>query len=112
MSGSWSPFLSSSGNDAEENDFYLERELGMLERAVQDKGELPRRELGARRLQVLGAGSLRPRAARGCQAVPDQPPAPRRLRPYLVDLSVIWTLNPTSDVSIRALGVPRTPGRA
>jgi len=46
VSGSWSPFLSSSGNDAEENDFYLERELGMLERAVQDKGELPRRELG------------------------------------------------------------------
>ncbi|MBA3409194.1 MAG: hypothetical protein H0U06_14270 [Solirubrobacterales bacterium] len=109
MSGSWSPFLSSSGNDAEENDFYLERELGMLERAVQDKGELPRRELG---VQVLGARSLRPRVARGRQAGPAQPPAPRGLRPDLVDLSVIWTLNPTSDVSIRALGVPRTPGRA
>ena len=46
MSSGWSPFLSSSPNDAEENDFYLERELGMLERAVQDKGELRRRELG------------------------------------------------------------------
>jgi len=46
MSSGWSPFLSSSDNDAEENDFYLERELGMLERAVQDKGELRRRELG------------------------------------------------------------------
>ena len=46
MSSGWSPFLSSSGSDAEENDFYLERELGMLERAVQDKGELRRRELG------------------------------------------------------------------
>ena len=46
MSSGWSPFLSSSPNDAEENDYYLERELGMLESAVQDKGELRRRELG------------------------------------------------------------------
>jgi len=46
MSSGWSPFLSSSGSDAEENDFYLERELEMLERAVQAKGELRRRELG------------------------------------------------------------------
>jgi hypothetical protein len=42
----WSPFLSSSAYDAEENDIYLERELDMLERAVQDKGDLRRRELG------------------------------------------------------------------
>ena len=46
MSGSWSPFLSSSQRDADESDYYLERELEELERAVQDKGELPRRELG------------------------------------------------------------------
>ena len=46
MSTGWSPFLSSSLGDADENDFYLDRELDMLERAVQDKGELPRRELG------------------------------------------------------------------
>jgi hypothetical protein len=42
----WSPFLSSSASDAEENDFYLEREIEMLERAVADQGELRRRELG------------------------------------------------------------------
>lgn len=46
MSSGWSPFLSSSASDPEENDYYLNRELDMLERAVQDKGELPRRELG------------------------------------------------------------------
>jgi hypothetical protein len=32
----WSPFLSSSAYDAEENDIHLERELDVLERAVQD----------------------------------------------------------------------------
>lgn len=45
MSG-WSPFLSSSSSDIEENDRYLTREIEMLERAVADQGELPRRELG------------------------------------------------------------------
>jgi hypothetical protein len=42
----WSPFLSSSSRDIEESDLYLAREIDMLERAVKDKGELPRRELG------------------------------------------------------------------
>ena len=45
MSG-WSPFLSSSSSDIEENDRYLTREVEMIERAVADQGELPRRELG------------------------------------------------------------------
>jgi hypothetical protein len=45
-SGGWSPFLSSSGSDAEEHDRYLTREMEMLERAVQDKGEVSRRDLG------------------------------------------------------------------
>jgi len=44
--GGWSPFLSSSTTDIEENDKYLKRELEMLERAVADRGEVPRRELG------------------------------------------------------------------
>ena len=44
---SWSPFhASSSGQDAEDADLDLERELGMLERALAERGELPRRELG------------------------------------------------------------------
>ena len=44
--GPWSPFLSSSSADVEESDKYLKREVEMLERAVADRGELPRRELG------------------------------------------------------------------
>jgi hypothetical protein len=44
--GGWSPFLSSSTRDIEENDRYLQREIEMLERAVADHGEMPRRELG------------------------------------------------------------------
>jgi hypothetical protein len=44
---SWSPFHSSSSPyEAEDADRDLERELAMLERAVQDRGELKRRELG------------------------------------------------------------------
>ena len=43
---SWSPFLSSSSRDIEEDDRYLKHEVEMLGRAVADQGELPRRELG------------------------------------------------------------------
>ena len=46
MSTGWSPFLSSSTGDAEQSDEALAREIDMLERAVRDRGELPRRELG------------------------------------------------------------------
>jgi hypothetical protein len=47
MSSGWSPFLSSSSPpEADEDAYYLEREIDMLERALRDKGQLPRRELG------------------------------------------------------------------
>jgi hypothetical protein len=46
VSSGWSPFLSSSSSDLEQSDEYLAREIDMLERAVRDKGTLPRRELG------------------------------------------------------------------
>jgi hypothetical protein len=46
MSSGWSPFLSSSSGDAEENDRALARELDSLERAVREHGPLERRELG------------------------------------------------------------------
>jgi hypothetical protein len=42
----WSPFLSSSQQDVEDSDWWLDRELGMLERALAEHGEMPRRELG------------------------------------------------------------------
>jgi len=46
MSSGWSPLVSSSSADPEENDFYLDRELDVLERAVRELGEMRRRELG------------------------------------------------------------------
>jgi len=77
----WSPFLSSSASDAEENDFYLEREIKMLERAVADQGELRRRELG----RLVGCKYWGPgrfgRPARGGAAGTARPPAARLLRP-------------------------------
>jgi hypothetical protein len=45
VSSGWSPFLSSSTSDAEQNDAVLAREIDMLERAVRDKGEVGRRDL-------------------------------------------------------------------
>jgi hypothetical protein len=44
-SGGWSPFLSSS-SAAEDVAEDLEREVAILERVLQDKGDLPRKELG------------------------------------------------------------------
>ena len=44
--GGWSPFLTSSSRDIEQNDKYLAREMEMLERAVADQGEMRRGELG------------------------------------------------------------------
>jgi len=67
MSTGWSPILSSSGTDPEENDYYLNRELDMLERAVQDQGELRRRELGrlpGRFSRALRAGVKQGRISR------------------------------------------------
>ena len=81
MSTGWSPFLSSSLSDPEENDYYLTRELEMLERAVQDKGELRRRELGQLvGCKYWGTRPLRPGAPRGGQAGTPEPPAARLLR--------------------------------
>jgi hypothetical protein len=47
MSSGWSPFLSSSSPpSADEDTYYLEREVEMLERALREQGPLRRRELG------------------------------------------------------------------
>jgi hypothetical protein len=43
-SGTWSPFLSSSPHSRASGE--LEREIAILERALHDKGELGRKELG------------------------------------------------------------------
>jgi hypothetical protein len=46
--GGWSPSISGSTpwTDREERELVLQREIGMLRAALEDRGELPRRELG------------------------------------------------------------------
>jgi hypothetical protein len=46
LAGGWSPMTSGSSYDRDEEDFWLERELSILERALQENGEMRRRDLG------------------------------------------------------------------
>jgi hypothetical protein len=46
LSGGWSPMMSGSTYDQEDSDWWLERELTILERALQENGEMRRRDLG------------------------------------------------------------------
>ena len=43
---SFTPFPSSSTQDREENEFWLDRELSLIENALEDRGEMKRGELG------------------------------------------------------------------
>lgn len=45
-SRSWSPFNSGSSADPDEQRYWLEREMTLLERALRDKGEMRRGDLG------------------------------------------------------------------
>lgn len=84
MSSGWSPFLSSSSTDPEENDRYLVRELDSLERALREHGPLPRRELArtvaarywgpGRFSRALRAGLLQGRLVRTRRGVYGPPP--------------------------------------
>jgi hypothetical protein len=42
----YTPFPSSSSRDADENQWWLERELTLISNLLQDKGELSRSEIG------------------------------------------------------------------
>ena len=44
--GGWAPEISGSVHDREEDEWWQEREIGMIERALQERGEMRRRELG------------------------------------------------------------------
>jgi hypothetical protein len=46
MSSSFTPFPSASTQDREENEFWLDRELSLIENALEDRGEMKRGELG------------------------------------------------------------------
>jgi hypothetical protein len=42
----FTPFPSTSSRDQEENDWWLDRELALIKNLLDDKGELPRDEIG------------------------------------------------------------------
>ena len=46
MSSSFTPFPSASTQDREENEFWLDRELSLIENALEDRGEMKRGDLG------------------------------------------------------------------
>jgi hypothetical protein len=46
MATGWSPMTSSSTHDRDEEQFWLERELSMIERALAENGEMRRGDLG------------------------------------------------------------------
>ena len=54
---SYTPFPSASTRDADENQFWLDRELSLIERALEDQGEMKRSALG----DVLGCKYWGPR---------------------------------------------------
>jgi len=58
---SYTPFPSASSQDREESEFWLERELSLIERALQDNGEMRRRDLG----EMLGCKYWGPRRFAG-----------------------------------------------
>lgn len=48
MSPSYTPFPSASTVDAEENEWWLDREISLIRNLLDEEGELPRKEIGER----------------------------------------------------------------
>ena len=66
---SWSPLQPGSTYDADEDRYWLEREITLLERALKDKGEMRRSELG----DLVGCKYWGPRRfARALKTAADQ----------------------------------------
>lgn len=66
---SWSPLQPGSTYDADEDRYWLEREITLLERALKDKGEMRRSDLG----ELIGCKYWGPRRfARALKAAVDQ----------------------------------------
>ncbi len=66
---SWSPLNSGSTYDSDEDRYWLDREITLLERALTDKGELRRGDLG----EVVGCKYWGPRRyARALKAATEQ----------------------------------------
>ncbi len=44
--GGYTPFPGSSSHDEEENQWWLDREVSLIENLLKEEGELPRKEIG------------------------------------------------------------------
>jgi hypothetical protein len=70
----WSPMMSGSSYDREEDEWWREREVGMIERALAENGVLQRRDLG----RLIGCRYWGPgRFRRALQAAVDRGRAKR-----------------------------------
>jgi hypothetical protein len=61
VGGGWSPSIVSSRYDQDEHQFWREREIDIIARALADRGELRRRELG----EIIGCKYWGPGRFRG-----------------------------------------------
>ncbi len=59
---SYTPFPSTSSRDADENEWWLQREISLIENLLREEGELPKKEIGDR-LGCTYWGPMRFRAA-------------------------------------------------
>ncbi len=59
---SYTPFPSTSSRDADENEWWLQREISLIENLLREEGELPKKEIGDR-LGCKYWGPMRFRAA-------------------------------------------------
>jgi hypothetical protein len=48
MSSTFTPFPSSSSVDVDENEWWLRREISLIQNLLQEEGELPKKEIGDR----------------------------------------------------------------
>ena len=48
MSSTFTPFPSTSTVDTDENEWWLRREISLIENLLKEEGELPRKEIGDR----------------------------------------------------------------
>jgi len=48
MSPAYTPFPSSSSTDADENEWWLDREISLIQNLLREEGDLPRKEIGER----------------------------------------------------------------
>jgi hypothetical protein len=46
MSPSYTPFPSTSSSDTDENEWWLRREISLIENLLKEEGPLPRKEIG------------------------------------------------------------------